>query len=147
MPGHVKSEYLIASTTQALKSMYRVVQEKGHALQLVESTSPCWVRLGLAATKAEIAAKKWKVGLPKTDTQVAAHMLSAQLYSRSHPPVKRELSSRRGNEEKIEASHLCKIPGFEGLAASTLTPGSTSSRGARGSPYTRRCSGMSGFSS
>ena len=40
----VHAQHLAASTTEALKFMYRSVQEKGHALQIVDSRLPCWVR-------------------------------------------------------------------------------------------------------
>jgi len=41
--------------------MYRSFQEKGHALHLVNPTSPCWVRL--AANNPEEADKRWTVNL------------------------------------------------------------------------------------
>ena len=79
----INAEDLEASTTQVLETLYRDVQAKGHALQLVESTSPCWVRLA-----AEDATNAWHPSIPKPHRRFAAHMLSAHLYSRSHPPVK-----------------------------------------------------------
>jgi hypothetical protein len=63
--GIVGSSHLKASTTEALTFMYRSVIEEGHAMQIVDFPSPCWVRKR-AATPAE-AALYWKVGLAKFD--------------------------------------------------------------------------------
>jgi len=122
--GHqqlMRTQHVKASTTEALKFMYRSVQEKGHELQIADSPSPCWVRK--AATTSATADKLWQTTLAKFDkskyhgqpfsisgsTIVSAHLLACELHSRTNPPIQRALQIRQSNPEKIEASHLCKV--------------------------------------
>jgi hypothetical protein len=130
--AYVVAQHLKASTTDALTFMYRSVIEKGHAMQIVNSPLPCWVRKG-AATPAE-ARRLWNNALAKFDkaqfrdqpfsisvrTQVTAHQLACELHSRTNPPIQRVLQSSRGNPERVEASHLCKCVGCAQLGHSVF---------------------------
>ena len=64
--ANVVASHLKASTTEALTVMYRSVIEKGHAMQIVDSPAPCWVRKG-AATAAEANRRVWLLATAKFD--------------------------------------------------------------------------------
>ena len=66
--AYLTQAHLEVSTTAALQSMHRSVREKGHALQVVDSTSPGWDPL--AATTQVAANKMWKVTLRRFDTSL-----------------------------------------------------------------------------
>jgi hypothetical protein len=63
--AYVAAHQLKALTTEALTFMYRSVIERGHAMQIMDSPSPCWVRKG-AETPAE-GAHTWSLALAKFD--------------------------------------------------------------------------------
>ena len=94
------NQHLAASTTAALESMYRSVREKGHALPLVDSPSPCWIRT--AANTPEDANQVWWVTLELFDKSqfpgqpfsikerkvgTSTHALACELQSRTHPRI------------------------------------------------------------
>ena len=128
--AYLGATHLQASTTEALTFMYRSVIEKVHAMQIVDSPLPCWVRKGAATPAA--AGNAWVVSLAKFDkaqfrdqplsisvrAYVSAHQLACELHSRTNPPVQRALQSRRNKPEKVESSHLCKTLGCAQLGHS-----------------------------
>ncbi len=115
-------------TDGALGHMFKEIERKGHLLQLVDSPTPCLVRA--AAIDLAMANSVHWVGLvspwdkakfpgqpfslhprDKRSYQLSAHVLSAEIYGRVNALITQPYTSRRGREEKIESSHLCKIAG------------------------------------